>query len=357
MGILEDYGATDDQRAEAAAYPGWHLARVISQYNETYKIITEDGEFRAVVSGKMRHAAAGPHAYPVVGDFVMALLGRNAMDAAIIECVLKRKSVFSRAAVGVAGQVQIVAANIDVVFICMALNEDYNLSRLERYLSLAWNSAALPVVVLTKADLCADLPQALAEVAGIAPGVPCITTSVGDPDSCKGLRRFLKSGLTASFIGSSGVGKSTLINSLAERDVLRTSPVGQDGKGRHTTTRRELFILPQGGAVIDTPGMRELGVDSPDLSKTFADIEALAGQCRFHDCSHGTEPGCAVKRALEDGTLDKRRWANYQKLQREARYNGLSSRQLESEKFDLMFQEMGGMKKIRKHIRETDKRR
>ena len=153
------------------------------------------------------------------------------------------------------------------------------------------------------------------------------------------------------------MGKSTLINLLAGREALRTSPVGRDDKGRHTTTRRELLLLPQGGIVIDTPGMRELGMESAELSLSLADIETLAAQCRFDDCRHGAEPGCAVKQALETGALDERRWANYQKLKRETRYRGLSSRQLEAEKLNGMFECLGGMKKARDVLRKSDKRR
>jgi len=163
--------------------------------------------------------------------------------------------------------------------------------------------------------------------------------------------------MTASFIGSSGVGKSTLINRLAGEDLLRTSGIRQDDRGRHTTTRRDLLVLPQGGIVIDTPGMRELGVESVDLSRSFSDIDDLSSQCRFRDCTHTAEPGCAILKALEAGTLEARRLESYRKLKREARYDGLSSKQIESEKLNGMFEGMGGMKKARKFIRQNDKRK
>ncbi|MPM46869.1 Small ribosomal subunit biogenesis GTPase RsgA [bioreactor metagenome] len=254
-------------------------------------------------------------------------------------------------------EMQVVAANIDIVFICMSLNNDYNLSRLERYLSVAYNSLAMPAVVLTKSDLCANLPAVLAEISNVALGADVIVTSSFDQASCDELLSYLKPGVTASFIGSSGVGKSTLINRLAGKELLSTSGLRNDDKGRHTTTRRELFALPTGGVVIDTPGMRELGAESSDLSKSFADIDELTAHCRFRDCTHTNEPGCAVLNAIETGELDERRFKNYLKLKREAKYEGLSSRQLESEKLNIMFKDIGGMKNMKNFIKEKNKRR
>jgi len=311
----------------------------------------------AGISGKFRHAATALSRYPAVGDFVMLRLPAGNAGHAVIHHVLTRKSAFTRAAVGLEDQTQIVAANIDLVFICMSLNNDYNPSRLERYLSVAWDSRALPVIVLTKSDLCADPSHYLNAITTIAPGVDVLATSFNEPASYDGLRSYLKPGVTASFIGSSGVGKSTLVNTLFGEEVLRTARIGENDKGNHTTTHRELLLLPQGGIVIDTPGMRELGVESPNLSQSFADISALTRQCRFDDCTHGAEPGCAVQEALRTGRLEERRFANYQKLQREARYRGLSSRQLETEKLNEMFKNLGGIKKARAFIRNNDKRR
>lgn len=357
MNILKDYGADEKFLAEAALYPDRHLARITSQHKGLYKAITNRGETLAEISGKFRHGATALSHYPAVGDFVMLSLPDGNAGHAVIHHVLQRKSAFARKAVGLEEQIQIVAANIDIVFICMSLNNDYNISRLERYLSVAWNSGALPVIILTKSDLCANLPHILDEILAIAPGVDVVATSVNDQTSYDGLRSYLRPGVTASFIGSSGVGKSTLINLLAGKEVLRTSHIGQDDKGMHTTTHRELLLLPLGGIVIDTPGMRELGVEFSDFSQSFSDIMALTTQCRFDNCTHGAEPGCAVKLALETGRLDERRWANYQKLKREARYRGLSSRQLETEKLNGMFKDIGGMKKARTFLKQNDKRR
>ena len=358
MRSLIRYGATERVFTEAAEYPELHPARVTSQYKGLYKITTGTDECLADVSGKFRHEETALSRFPAVGDFVLASLAEAGAGNAVIHRVLRRTSVIGRAAVGLEAQTQIIAANIDVIFICMALNNDYNTSRLERYLAVAWDSGATPVVILTKSDLCPDVSAILDELATVAPGVAVITTSMLDGTARDRILPYLGSGVTASFIGSSGVGKSTLVNLIAGEERFATADIRKgDDKGKHTTTRRELMLLPQGGIVIDTPGMRELGVSSADFSRSFGDVEALVEQCRFHDCSHGTEPGCAVREALETGLLDARRWANYQKLRREAEYNSLSSRQLEARKLNGMFEHVGGMKKARQHLRRTDKRR
>ncbi|MEA5040194.1 MAG: ribosome small subunit-dependent GTPase A [Clostridiaceae bacterium] len=354
MDQLIDYGADAHRFFEAASYPNLHLARVISQYKDQYRIVTGDGACLAGISGKLRHASADPSLLPAVGDFVMTDCADG--RTAIIHAVLPRKSVFTRAAAGTDHRTQVVAANIDTVFVCMSLNSDYNLSRLERYLSVAWSSGATPVIVLTKSDLCENLPTVTAEVASAAPDTDTIVTSAIDSAAIDRLLPYLRPGMTASLIGSSGVGKSTLINRLAGEDLLQTSPVRQDDKGRHTTTRRELLVLPCGGIVIDTPGMRALGAETVDLSRSFPDMDELAGRCRFRDCTHTSEPGCAVLAALEAGTLDARRLESYRKLKREARYDGLSFKELEYEKQNAMFAQIGGMKNVRKYIRQNDKR-
>lgn len=357
MNLLTKYGVSERFLTQAALYPQLYPARVLSQSKDLYKIAAEQGEFFAEVSGKFRYEASCLSDYPAVGDFVMVDRTDSVSGNAVIHHVLTRKSCFERAAVGMDNQTQIVAANIDIVFICMSLNNDYNLSRLERYLSVAWDSRAIPVVVLTKSDLCGDLSSVLTEISSVALSTDIVVTSGFDHASCAKLLSYLKPGITASFIGSSGVGKSTLINCLAGEELLATSGIRQDDKGRHTTTRRELLVLPQGGIVIDTPGMRELGVESADLSKSFSDIDMLATQCRFRDCTHTSEPGCAVRKALENGELDGRRLENYQKLKREAKYDGLSSKQIETEKIKTMFGSMSGMKNARDFAKQKNKRR
>lgn len=357
MNPLQQYGATERYLTEATLYPDHFLSRVVSQYKDYYKIVTESGECMAEVSGKFRYDTAELSDFPAVGDFVMCDRADDSGGNAIIHQVLTRKSVFARAAVDDAHQAQVVTANIDLIFLCMALNADYNLSRLERYLSVAWNSGAAPVVVLTKSDLCESLSAVMTEISAAAPGTDVVVTSSHDQASCDQLFPYPKEGVTASFIGSSGVGKSTLINRLAGEERLATSEIRKDGKGRHTSTRRELVVLPQGGIVIDTPGMRELGIESVNLAKTFSDIDDLIANCRFRDCTHTSEPGCAVREAIETGALDTRRFENYQKLKREARYDGLSFKEIETQKLNAMFADVGGMKHIKKHLRHIQKRR
>jgi ribosome biogenesis GTPase len=274
---LARYGASERYFAEAALYPELFLARVVSQYKDLYKLVTEGGECLAEVSGKLRYEATGLSDFPAVGDFVMVDRIPDGSGNAVIHRVLTRKSAFERSAVGMEHQIQVVAANIDTVFICMSLNNNYNLNRLERYLAVAWKSRATPVVVLTKADLCEDLTRVMAETSAAAPGVEVVLTTSFDRSSCNKLLCWLQPGMTTSFIGSSGVGKTTLINLLIGEERLVTSEIRSDDRGRHATTRREMIILPQGGIVIDTPGMRELGVDSVDLASSFSDIDVLAG--------------------------------------------------------------------------------
>lgn len=351
-----NYGADARIFADAAQYPELYLARVIAQYQNLYKIIDAEGEALAEVSGKFRYEAAQPSDYPAVGDFVMT--ERTDEGKAVIRRVLARRTVFARRAAGRTDETQIVATNIDILFICMSLNNDYNLSRLERYLSVAWESGARPVIVLTKSDLREDVNAAVTEISAVAPGTDIVITSAYDRASCEKLRVYLKPGITASFVGSSGVGKSTLINCLTGNAALHaTAEIRRDGKGRHTTTRRELTLLAQGGIVIDTPGMREFGAQSVNLADAFSDIDQLAENCRFCDCTHTVEPGCAVLHAVETGLLDVRRLENYKKLKKEARYDGLTARQIEEEKINAMFGGKSAMKKMRDLAKEKNKRR
>lgn len=356
MNNLIKYGVSERFINEATLYPEYKLARVISQYKGMYKIATEQKECFAEISGKFRYEVSHLSAYPAVGDFVMISTEKNSEGNALIHQVLTRKSSFERTAVGLKNQSQVIATNIDIVFICMSLNNNYNLSRLERYISIAFDSGATPVVLLTKSDLCENIDTVIDEINTVTFGIDTIITSAFDMDTIKTLSSYLKTGITATFIGSSGVGKSTLINKLLGENSLATSEIGKSDKGRHTTTGREMIVLPSGGIVIDTPGMREIGVETADLSKSFRDIDKLSLECKFSDCTHTNEPGCAVLKAIENGELDERRLENYIKLKKEAKYEGLSSKQIETEKFNTMFSEVGGMKNIRKYIRRNNKR-
>jgi ribosome biogenesis GTPase len=347
---MKDYGLSDRFIAEAKLY-NFSVGRIISQDKGTYKAVTEKGEFKAQITGKLRYNSVNISDYPAVGDFVM--LDEND-NKAVIHNVLNRKSAFIRKAAGTSNNDQVVAANVDTVFICMSLNKDFNLRRLERYISIGWDSGAIPVVVLTKSDLCSDIDSILMELNDVAIGLDIMITSSLANDY-ENIKKYIKYGQTIAFIGSSGVGKTTLINKLIGEDIFETKELRNDDRGRHTTTKRELILLPEGGIVIDTPGMRELGIEGADFSKAFSDIDELSQMCKFRDCTHTKEPGCAVKKAVETGSLSEERLESYFKLKKEAKYDNLSSKQIETTKLNEMFKNVGGMKKVRKYIKEKNK--
>ena len=354
MNQLNRYGVSQRFLAEATLYPNYQLARVIAQHRGKYKIVTEQAEMLAEISGKLRYDTEELAQYPAVGDYVMVDIQP---ELAVIHQVLTRKSLFIRKAVGLSGQAQPVASNVDIVFLCMSLNQNFSLNRMERYLSIAWDSGATPVIVLTKSDLCENLPQAIAPVEKISCFSDVLTLSMFDTDICEKFQPYFQKNQTCAFIGSSGVGKSTLINKLLGAPVIATQEIGKGDKGRHTTTGREMFPCPLGGVVIDTPGMREMGAESADLSKTFVEIEELAQHCRFRDCTHTNEPGCAVLAAVESGELDSRRLESYHKLAHETSYDGLSSKEIEVKKCERLFKDVGGMKNVRRYAKERRKQR
>lgn len=293
----------------------YSIGRVYAQHRNLYKIITEKGEISATLSGKLQYELINKKDYPVVGDWVnYEELGHG---EGIIHQIQERKTLICRKVAGVKSEEQALAANIDKIFITMSLNNNFNLRRLERYINIAWDSGATPVILLTKLDLCEDLEDKLLSLDQVALGIDKISVSSLTGEGVEVVRNIIKSDDTVVFIGSSGVGKSTIINKLLEKEVQITKEVGEYDKGRHTTTHRELFVLPTGGAIIDTPGMRELQLSQGDVEATFKDIEDLALKCHFSDCKHKSEPKCAVQQAIERGELSKERFISYEKIKKE----------------------------------------
>lgn len=319
---MKDYGITDQILREASNYPEYYVGRVLSQTRNLYRVISEGNEFLAEVSGRFCYEIEKMSDYPAVGDFVLLDRGHGENGNGIIHHVLPRHSMFVRKAAGKNGDEQVVAANVDTILICMSVNQDFNLRRLERYLTLAWESGATPVVVLTKIDLCDDIYSKFQAVASVAIGVDIIGVSSVQEKGYTDVLDYLKPGKTTALLGSSGVGKTTLINKLIGQELLQTKEIRDDDKGRHTTTRRDLILLPKVGMIMDTPGMRELGMwDAADgLDKTFSDVEQYFSQCKFRNCTHTTEPGCAVYEAIRNGELSEKRWQSYLRLKTEENY-------------------------------------
>lgn len=322
---IKDYGLKEEKIAgKVNGIP----ARIITTYRDRYEIVSDKGKgFARLKKGSFYD---NPNAiYPTIGDFVM--IEWNSMgDSHIIE-TLKRDSSFSRASSSAdrnhemhTQHEQLVAANFDYVFIMQSLNDNFNIRRIERYLTLAWESGAIPVIVLTKCDLVNDVESYISEVESVAIGVDVYAISCKAKIGLEKLQKYFKKGNTLVFLGSSGVGKSTLVNTLIGEDVMKTSEIREDdSRGRHTTTNRQLLMLQTGAMVIDTPGMRELGMWNCDdgIDKTFQDVEKYFGTCKFSDCTHTSEPGCKVLEAIKNGELSEERYNAYMKLKNEARYN------------------------------------
>jgi len=310
--LLHRLGWDDGWEAAFAEHRAAGLvpARVAIQHRGAYDLLCEEGELRASAANRL----VRDEELPAVGDWVGVDPEPN-----LIEAVLPRRTTISRKEVWQATREQVLAANVDVAFLVQALPLDFNVRRLERYLAMAWESGAQPVVLLTKTDLVDDVQPFLDDVETVTLGsCPVLAVSALTGAGLEGMLTWFEGNRTAVLLGSSGVGKSTIVNALAGEELLATQEVREDDqRGRHTTSHRELILLPTGGVVLDTPGIRELQLWDADLEQTFGDIEELARHCRFSDCAHDQEPGCAVREALADGTLPAERWESYRKLQRE----------------------------------------
>ena len=342
MYALHDLGWSDffsAQLADLELNSEIAAARVAEENREMYRLLSTEGEFMAEVSGKFRHQVTGRSDFPAVGDWVLAGT-RKEESRATIHRVLNRKSKFSRKIAGKKTEEQIVAANVDVVFIVSSLNSEFHLRRLERYVALAWESGAQPVIVLNKSDLAENPEELRREAEAAAIGVPVILASALRGDGIEEIREMMRSApdqdlageipaervrvaKTAALLGSSGVGKSSLINAILGTQLLDTGAVREsDDRGRHTTTTRHLIVAPGGGVLIDTPGMRELQLwdASEGIDQAFGEIAELAANCKFRDCKHVNEPGCAVRAAVESGSLDVERLESFHKLGREEKF-------------------------------------
>lgn len=307
-----------EEEFQPYAVDGLAPARVGAQHRGAYVVYSNAGERPAEIAGRLRHEASGAHDLPAVGDWV-AVRDEPGAAAATVHAVLAPETLFSRKAAGEGSEEQVVAANLDVVLLVSAFGSDLNVRRMERYLAAGWESGAQPVVVLNKRDLADDLEADVAEVEAVAFGVPVHAVSCLDGTGVAELAAYFRGNRTVALLGSSGVGKSSLLNRLLGAEEAAVRDVRSDGKGRHTTTHRELRPFPGGGAVLDTPGMRELGLwdAGAGVGETFDDVASLEAECRFSDCGHESEPACAVRAAIAEGRLELERLESYRKLLRE----------------------------------------
>ncbi len=313
------FGPFFERQLQLSSGGGGIPARIAAEHRGAYEVWSAAGAGPAQLAGRLRLEleVGGP---PGVGDWVVLADEPAPGRTTVVERVLERRTVFTRAAAGRGARTQVVAANVDVVFAVCGLDADFNVRRIERYLARIWASGAQPVVILNKADLCEDVPGRVAEVEGRAPGVPVQATNALHRDGLEAVRARIGRGATVALVGSSGAGKSTLVNALLGEERMATGAVrAGDGRGRHVTTHRQLVRLPGAGLLLDTPGMRELAlVDDEGLDALFGDIAELAAGCRFRDCRHAGEPGCAVNAAVSSGALDADRLEHFRQLEREA---------------------------------------
>lgn len=322
---LEDLGYNKDyyEPAKMQVSGETEVGRVVMEHRERYVVQTAKGEYEAEITGAMRYTSQNRESFPAVGDWVLLTVYDN--DFAIIRHILPRQSVISRNAVGKKGEVQVIAANIDYAFLMQAVDRDFNINRLDRYLAVCSSSAIQPVIVLTKTDMSdgQEISEMKSQLKKRLPDVPVIPLSNITMDGYDDLRQFLRKGKTCCLLGSSGIGKSTLINNLSGRPVMKTGAVSSStSKGRHVTSHRELIVLESGGILIDNPGMREVGVTDMEGGsvQAFNRFLELSQKCRYNDCTHTSEKGCAIIEALEKGQLDENAYENYLKLEREKAY-------------------------------------
>lgn len=340
---IKDYGFIPATNQDNEFIP----ARITACHKNKFEFACNYGKGLAHL--KTSKYFSGEESYPVTGDFV--LIDYRTDGESVIHKTLPRKTCFKRADPSTNGKdVQILAANFDYVFIMQSLNQNFNISRLERYLTMAWESGATPVVILTKADIADDFQSKISKAKQVCLGVDVLAVSSKTSYGMNGLNKYLQAGKTIVFLGSSGVGKSSLVNALAGKDVMNISEIRTaDGRGRHTTTHRQLIMLDSGVMIIDTPGMRELGIwDAADgLEHSFADVEQYFSKCKFRDCRHQSEPGCAIKQAIENGELSQVRWNSYLQLKKESSYS--------EDKDDYLMQKWQRNKQIAKDVRNLKK--